>query len=245
MSYEPTNWQSGDVVTAEKLNKMETAIAALAGEVGTELVYLYFGYDNETDKTYYYTTDNSIFNKTSQGFVLLFLDPYSSQDVVAMAETQSIQAVNGTALYATAYMDINGFGFTETAQPVTYTLSSDNYIVVEESGTEETRYVLKKDMSLVPLTITLTPTAQDYSGTMDKTPQEITDAYNAGRDIEFDIPSLVVKCKAMEFAVTGGVIQAGAIVTYRTGGSHLLIEALTDATNSTYATHIYQLTPMA
>lgn len=94
-----------------------------------------------------------------------------------------------------------------------------------------------------PFIVTLTPTAQDFSGTMDKTPQEITNAYNAGQDIEFDIPSLFVKCKAMEFAVTGGVIQAGAIVTYRTGGSHLLIEILTDVTDPAYITHIYSLTP--
>lgn len=35
--------------------------------------------------------------------------------------------------------------------------------------------------------VTLTPTAQDYSGTMDKTVAEIRDAYNAGKDIVFKV----------------------------------------------------------
>ena len=91
--------------------------------------------------------------------------------------------------------------------------------------------------------VTLTPTALDYSGTMDKTPAEITEAYVAGQEIEFDIPSMLVRCKAMEFALIVDTIQAGAIVTYRTGDSHLLIEILTDAADSTYYTHIYSLTP--
>lgn len=91
--------------------------------------------------------------------------------------------------------------------------------------------------------VTLTPTAQDFSGTMDKSPAEITDAYNAGQDIEFDIPSLSVKCKAMEFAVTDGIIMAGAIVTYRMGSTHLLIEILTNNITLGYETHLYSLTP--
>lgn len=93
--------------------------------------------------------------------------------------------------------------------------------------------------------VTLTPTAQDFSGTMDKTPAEITAAYNAGQDIEFDIPSLSVKCKAMEFSVSDGIIQAGAIVTYRTGSSDLLIEILTYNLASGYQTTLYSLTTVS
>ncbi len=91
--------------------------------------------------------------------------------------------------------------------------------------------------------VTLTPTLPDFSGTMDKTPEEITAAYEAGQEIEFDLPSLSVKAKAMEFAVNDGIIQAGAIVTYRDNGSHMLIEILTHSTASEYFTSIYSLTP--
>lgn len=33
MSYTPTNWQSGDIVTSEKLNKLENGVAGAGGVV--------------------------------------------------------------------------------------------------------------------------------------------------------------------------------------------------------------------
>lgn len=48
MSYEPTNWKSGDTVTSAKLNKMEQGIANAGG-------VLFVGIDMQTmtlDKTY-------------------------------------------------------------------------------------------------------------------------------------------------------------------------------------------------
>lgn len=41
-----------------------------------------------------------------------------------------------------------------------------------------------------PFIITLTPTALDFSGTMDKTSEEITAAYKAGKRIRFFVPSM-------------------------------------------------------
>lgn len=38
MSYEPTNWKKGDVVTAAKLNKLEGAVASITGVHVLELV---------------------------------------------------------------------------------------------------------------------------------------------------------------------------------------------------------------
>ena len=35
MSYEPTVWQSGDIVTAEKLNKLENGVAGSGGGAGS------------------------------------------------------------------------------------------------------------------------------------------------------------------------------------------------------------------
>ena len=32
MSYTPTNWQTGDVITAEKLNKLENGVSSASGE---------------------------------------------------------------------------------------------------------------------------------------------------------------------------------------------------------------------
>ena len=134
------------------------------------------------------------------------------------------------------------YAFVNSSKNINAGLSQDVYIL-PSTGIPETDLAQDVKDKLNKFVVTLTPTAPDYSGTMDKTPQEITEAYEAGQDIEFDIPSLEVKCKAMEFAVNDGIIQAGAIVTYRTGGSHMLIEVLTHSTASEYFTSVYSLTP--
>lgn len=104
------------------------------------------------------------------------------------------------------------------------------------------RYV---DQAAGKFIVTLTPTAADFSGTMDKTPQEITAAYNAGQTISFVIPSLGTAFDAFEFVTAGANVQAGSVLTYRDGSSHLLIECLTSSDDdiNTYFTHIYSLTP--
>lgn len=43
MAYEPTVWQTGDVVTSSKLNKLENAVANGGGGINVEL----FDYDSE------------------------------------------------------------------------------------------------------------------------------------------------------------------------------------------------------
>lgn len=47
MSYEPTNWQTGDVVTSQKLNKLEQGVADAGGGGGGNLV-LHISYDEAT-----------------------------------------------------------------------------------------------------------------------------------------------------------------------------------------------------
>ena len=38
MSYEPTNWKNGDIVTADKLNKLEQGVASAGGGGGVLIV---------------------------------------------------------------------------------------------------------------------------------------------------------------------------------------------------------------
>ena len=103
-----------------------------------------------------------------------------------------------------------------------------------------------------PFVVTLTPTLQDYAGTMDKTVGEINVAYEAGQKIVFrvltsansyvDVP--------MSFAgrdTTFHYPNFGAeIINY---ANNLMIVAHTsdtdDGTKSTYETTIYPLTPMS
>lgn len=91
--------------------------------------------------------------------------------------------------------------------------------------------------------VTLTPTSPDYSGTMDKTPAEITAAYGAGQEIVFDIPSMNAKINATQFLLVDDVIRAGGMVFYDVNSSPVIITVITDSSASTYATQVFAMTP--
>lgn len=105
------------------------------------------------------------------------------------------------------------------------------------------------DAAVNPFIVTCTPTAQDYSGTMDKTVAEIDAAFNAGKKITF---------KVMTGATT--FLTGDVITTIYAGGSYpsyiayaidaynnILIRLYTGTnaigTRATYGTNIYTLTP--
>ena len=46
MSYTPTNWQTGDIITAERLNKLENGVAALSNY---DIVFTQTYDDNDND----------------------------------------------------------------------------------------------------------------------------------------------------------------------------------------------------
>ena len=91
--------------------------------------------------------------------------------------------------------------------------------------------------------VTLTPTSPDFSGTMDKTPAEITAAYGAGQEIVFDIPSMSARIHATQFLVVNDVIIAGGMVFYDVNNSPVIITIATDSSASTYATQVFATTP--
>ena len=97
--------------------------------------------------------------------------------------------------------------------------------------------------------VTLTPTALDYSGTMDKTVAEINAAYEAGMEIWFrvyagtsysDVP-LARYGKASGYSYPSFNVnflydEAGVLVLIYTGTTD-------DGTRQTYSTKVYALTP--
>jgi len=96
--------------------------------------------------------------------------------------------------------------------------------------------------------VTLTPTAQDYSGEMDKTPHEITDAVGAGKRIMLDIPALGATVEATQFFSYSGDTCACAYVIYSMQGvGNVLIQVIThpgpapQGVNGEYGTNIYPL----
>ena len=98
--------------------------------------------------------------------------------------------------------------------------------------------------------VTLTPTALDYSGTMDKTVAEIDAAYKAGQQVVFRV--MTGAATASEADVTSRFSNSNydydayeAVIVDTT--NNLFIRATTtatnDGTNQTYSTKVYTLTP--
>lgn len=95
-----------------------------------------------------------------------------------------------------------------------------------------------------PFIVTLTPTAQDFSGTMDKTPQEIDEAYRTGRRIRFKVMGMDAEVDATQYVdntTPPEYYQAAANVIY----NGMLVQILTSRTDQIYATAVYPLTPMS
>ena len=104
------------------------------------------------------------------------------------------------------------------------------------------------DAAANPFIVTLTPTAEDMSGTMDKTPAEITEAFNAGKEIRVAVPSLgglIGLCT--EFSPSGDDISLWCNFTayFSELGGYMMITIITDTDDSTYGTAIFPLTPMS
>lgn len=100
-----------------------------------------------------------------------------------------------------------------------------------------------------PFIVTCTPTAADYSGTMDHTVAEIYAAHQAGKQIVMRV--IVSFDDYLDGLVTdvvyGGGIEFPSFNAFITeDGQNLLIVAKTDFSNdgskSTYSTKIYSLT---
>ena len=103
-----------------------------------------------------------------------------------------------------------------------------------------------------PFIVTFTPTAQDLSGTMDKTSAEIQTAYDAGKSIVFRVilgEDYFVDIQ-LAFAAKFPEQQYRNYVAYLFNtAENLLAVAETGGTNNpdnyTYNTTIYPLTPMS
>ena len=96
--------------------------------------------------------------------------------------------------------------------------------------------------------VTLTPTALDYSGTMDKTVAEINAAYEAGMEIWFRLEASG-RGYLMEMAGVGNSYPEATYPSFnaRFLANETLLYAgsgyTNDGTNQTYFTEIYSLTP--
>lgn len=100
------------------------------------------------------------------------------------------------------------------------------------------------DLSANAFVVTLTPTAEDLSGTMDKTPEEIYAALSNKIQLIGEIPSLnsfVIFTQFM-FGVNN-VVCAGQFV-FEVSGQPCLVNVVTNTDSATYDTGIFPLTTM-
>ena len=101
-----------------------------------------------------------------------------------------------------------------------------------------------------PFVITVTPTAQDLSGTMDKTPAQILEAYESGKEIKIKVPSSahdfsVITPSSIDYGEAHdgfpGYASVVAICMWHNGNDYLLVQATTSTSDSTYSTSLFQL----
>lgn len=111
----------------------------------------------------------------------------------------------------------------------------------EMSGTVNVQFT-----SLDKFIVTLTPTATDFSGTMDKTAAEINAAYEAGQEIVFRIygsPTLYYDINATLSSKSNSDDVPSFVGYGILTGQFIVFETTANTLVSTYSTKIYTLTP--
>lgn len=108
-----------------------------------------------------------------------------------------------------------------------------------------------------PFIVTLTPTEQDFSGSMDKTPQEIYNAYKANRQIRARILGVYsAENTALWAFMTSAVLYESDIPVWshvevrfefvlEYGENTFFVQAETSGYGNVYSTKVFPLTPMS
>lgn len=226
MSYTPTQWNTGDIVTAEKLNKMEQGIEKNSG------YWIPLQYSNgilsvpadKVDEVNYalYNPDSVFIN----GAVIN----------------------NSSAFFCGYHVDNNKFYCPLSAEAMEEIGMSGtgNIIIKPSAGNEDVSVEVVSDTFIV----TCTPTALDYSGTTDKTIAEIYSAYQAGKKIVFRVLTGTSTYVDVECTSTDNIAQR----TYPAFNAFIIMQSNNvliyarfgnvDAPEYiNYSTYIYTLTP--
>lgn len=124
------------------------------------------------------------------------------------------------------------------------TITAEKLNHIEQGLFEAVDSIIILNDKVEPFIVTLTPTAQDYSGTMDKTPGEIDEACRAGRRIRFRVMGMNAEVDATQYVDNTDdpeYYQAVANVIY----NGMLVQIITSRLDQTYRTAVYPLTPMS
>lgn len=139
---------------------------------------------------------------------------------------------NGTTKYLLRYEMTNGSVYDK--EYISESVRNDDY------------NHFKNNMDNV-FVITLTPENADFSGTMDKTAEEITEAYYAGKEIWFNVvgipgfDTVMIRSNAATLATDFSLIcMQGYIVYLPSTFIYILTNDVSGS--STYSTRVYSLT---
>lgn len=227
MSYTPTNWQTGDTITAEKLNNMESGITQNDG------YWIPLTNDNDTwvvpsdKRTEVYQVITA--SKTNiKGFSFYSVGGIESYRLSATVETQINP--NSIVRYITSTF------FSGGVSPFNY----NGTIRLISFGDEWYKAVIIANI----FTISLTPTNADFSGTIDRTQAEIDEAYYNEQEVHFLLYSN--EYTATETNNYSGEVSFCATMPFyddTVTNSWLLIRAHTNS-DGTYSVDVFPLTPM-
>ena len=224
MSYEPTNWQNGDTITAEKLNKMESGIA-----------------------------ENDGYWIPLEFTAGVFSVPADKQNEVELMLINESRYIRGCRI--STGTDISGYrvAHAEFHCPFSSAMAAD--LGIYGLGNLVVKYVDDDGVvvEVVPdvFVVTLTPTAQDFSGVMDKTVGEIASAFNAGRRCIFRL-SLSATDYYEGDVVRGATSSGVSYNTYAfvvsgilTGVAYIYTGVGSSDSSTAYYTTLFPLTPMS
>lgn len=220
MSYTPTNWQTDDTVTAERLNKMEQGIEAAAEVYVINL---------NADANGYYLDSTE-----ARDLFLDILPQYGKPMCFAQMPSGDIYPASIYYLYRDGVVSVERIEVWDNAGKTIFSRadipSTGNYYGEVDTGV---------------FTVALTPTAQDFSGTVDKTPAEIYEAFIAKKKIQGYFSGIGSTLDFTVFKKDNGSVVCQSNFIYDVSGTPVLISILTSTTDQSYSTQIFPLTPMS
>lgn len=127
MAYTPTNWQTGDIVTAEKLNKLENGVA------GGNIFIIHTIFDESTELNRLDKTWQEIFDAIeSEKLPIIFFVGSGDKDVGLNFIVSAFESMQPPPSFETFYF-IEAFNSSGSVGVLTYKASSvDDYPVLVE-----------------------------------------------------------------------------------------------------------------
>lgn len=204
-----------------------------------------FTYDGTGNTIFYHgsdlpTDDDLQVMGNEGGFTLELKEQGTYNDIVScFARLVSYPSgVSDTWYFATGMLDFGGMG---TACALVEIDNTSKYVTGRF-------FFPAKQMNM--FVVTLTPTAADYSGTMDKTVAQINEAYEAGMDIWFKVMTSATSYVGVPVSFLGkdtsfDYPNFGAEIVQSSANLMIVAQTLdtSDGAKATYSTKVYSLTP--